>query len=129
MLAAVLIGAATPRIFPLLLARRSGCGGDAKMIVMAWVSFAVILSTHALRAAHRSSYCAWRAAHGGASSRLAMGFACASSGALGVALAVPWADTLFAAGAALYLIGNRRARINEAREDFLDAVLPPGPPR
>ena len=58
-----------------------------------------------------------------------MGFACASSGALGVALAVPWADTLFASGAALYLLGNRRHCIAEAREDFLASVLPPGPPR
>ena len=97
------------------------------MIVVAWVSFVVILY-HALRAAHRSSYCHWCGPRWRFVA-LAMGFACASSGALGVALAVPWADTIFAAGAALYLLGNRRHCINEAREDFLEAVLPPGPPR
>ena len=97
------------------------------MIAVSWIAFLVILY-HALRAAHRSSYCRW---HGPRWRfvALAMGFACATSGSLGVALAVPWADSLFAVGAALYLTGNRRSCINEAREEFLDAVLPPGPPR
>ena len=97
------------------------------MIAVAWVSFAVILY-HALRAAHRSSYCHW---HGPRWRfvTLAMGFACATSGSLGVALAVPWADSLFAVGAALYLTGNRRSCIADTREDFLANMIPPGPPR
>lgn len=97
------------------------------MIVVAWVSFAVILY-HALRAAHRSSYCHWCGPRWRFVA-LAMGFACATSGSLGIALAVSRADTIFAAGAALYLLGNRRHCIAETREDFLASMFPPGPPR
>ena len=96
------------------------------MIIVTWVSFLVILY-HALRAAHRSSYRTWSGPRWRFVT-LAMGFACASSGSLGMALDVPWADSLFAAGSALYLLGNRRHCITEAREELLDAVLPPSPP-
>ena len=97
------------------------------MIAVSWLAFLVILY-HALRAAHRSSYCHWCGPRWRFVA-LVMGSACATSGSLGIALAVSWADTLFAAGAALYLLGNRRRCITEAREDFLESVLPPGPPR
>ena len=97
------------------------------MIAVSWLAFLVILY-HALRAAHRSSYCHWCGPRWRFVA-LAMGFACATSGSLGIALAVSWADTLFAAGAALYLLGNRRHCIAETREDFLASMFPPGPPR
>lgn len=82
---------------------------------IAWAAFVVILY-YCLCAAHRSSITQWQGPRWRFVA-LALSFASASSGALGVALDVDWSPQLLAAGAALYLLANRRTCINETREE------------
>lgn len=87
------------------------------MITAASLIAATVIFYHALVASSRASWRTWRGPRWRFVA-LAVGFAAAAVGGLGVALGVPHADTALLIGASIYLAGNRRHCIPR-REDLI----------